>query len=147
MHKKRFLLLAGFAVLCVGSWWVIHQMGKAEAKVRVVSCMTNLRCIGQAIKSYRDQNGGSYPNSLQELYPKYLEDRKRLRCLADFTATSREIGATSYLYFKPDGSTNATQIIARDKPGNHHGLNGYAVLYANGETEWVSTNTMAEARK
>ena len=138
MNRKSIYLLICFMIFCGSSWWLIRQKGKAEAKVRVTTCMANLRCIGQAINRYRELNSGKYPPSLQDLYPAYLADRRNLRCPADFSAASTNADGMSYLYFRPDGSITATQIIVRDNPGNHQGLHGYAILYANGESEWLT---------
>lgn len=135
-RKTTYGILAVIVVAALVSWR-IHQMSRAEAKARVVTCLDNFRCIGVALKNYRDQNNGTYPSNLQSLYPKYLDDVKKFHCPADFSITSTTTSGMSYTYFKPENPTNAIQIIVRDKQGNHKGMHGSAVLYANGAYEWI----------
>ncbi len=137
MKDKILYLVVAIAVLFGAAWGLIHQMEKAEAKARVTACLENLRCIGQAIKSYRDQNDGRYPPNLQALYPKYLEDRRGLRCPGYCPDTPTNSDAVSYMYFKADGPISNRQIIVRDAPASHREMHGAAVLFANGEYEWI----------
>lgn len=138
MKKKYIYACAVLSVLTLISWLFIHQMGKSEARVRKTTCMNNLHLIGRAIEGYRKNHDGNYPVSLEELHPKYLEDRRSLQCCAVFGGTPTNADYLSYIYFRPETSLGHRAVIVRDKPGNHSFILGYGVLYANGETAWVN---------
>lgn len=137
MKSKLLYACVVLFVLVLVSWLIIHQMGKAEARVRKATCHNNVQAIGRAIEGYRKEHDGNYPMTLEELYPKYLEDRRSLRCFGDFGGGAVNANISSYTYYMPESSPSPRMIIVRDKPGNHSGMNGHWNLYINGETVWA----------
>lgn len=104
-------------MIAVGAW-IIHTMSRNEtirtafSGARLVAeCQTNLRDpapgahqdVSRAIDRYVRRHG-KYPNSLDELYPTFLEDRTCLHCPAD--ASDKD--TISYEYTQP----------AMDAPGD-----------------------------
>ncbi len=62
--------------------------------VQIAQCQQNMREIHAAIERYRQRNGGEYPQSLNDLVPRYLPDAGKLKCPAD--ASGKPV---SYRYF------------------------------------------------
>jgi hypothetical protein len=133
--KIKYVL---FSFLALAAWMFFHQMGKDEARVRQTVCLNNLKLISRAIKDYRKDHGENYPLTLEELHPKYLEDRRSLRCFSVYGSTMTNAVTTSYIYFRPVSSSDPLTVIVRDKPENHSSLHGHSILYANGETVWIN---------
>ncbi len=142
MRSKTIFILVTLVLLGAGVFWIVHNMAKSASEARIVACLDNLYRIGQAIEKYRNLHDGEYPVTLQELYPKYLESQRSLKCFADYDNSSTIANSISYIYKKPEGTGDSKQIIARDKTRNHKGMGGYSVLYANGSVEWLSSSNV-----
>lgn len=135
MKGKILYARVVLVVLAMAAWLVICQMGKDAAKARKTVCLNNLQLIGRAITEYREDHSGNYPISLEALYPKYLVDRRSLRCFGDLNGTNTDV--TSYAYFRPEAPPSPRMVIVQDNPGNHSAMHGHWVLYGNGELAWV----------
>ncbi len=90
------LLVIGMAVLFI---YVSRQPEFKQAMstgVQVAQCQANMQEIYQAIGRYRQRNNDSYPQSLNELVPRYLAEAGKLKCPADTSDVP-----TSYRYLRP----------------------------------------------
>jgi serine/threonine protein kinase/HEAT repeat protein len=107
-------------------------------------CMSNLKTIGTAMVSYREKNGGNYPDNLETLEKAGLVPAKALRC----PLHDGQPGQTSYEYIRPSGP-GEPGIIAWDRHP-HTAKNvpvGRNVLYANGSVRFLNEQMFAQTPK
>jgi hypothetical protein len=80
-------------------------------------CKQNLGAIGEGLQSYAAEHEGSYPETLDELYPEHVGQLRRLSCPA---VSEREPG-TGYLF--PAAGANApapeTVVVCDGDIANH----------------------------
>jgi len=85
-----------------------------QAQIQAPACLNNLKEIGRALQVYQEDHG-SYPGSLDELYPKYLAEKNRWYC------PTRKPGEepTKYQYVHPaaDAKPETPVITCRNHPG------------------------------
>ena len=98
-------------------------------------CADNLRKISLGLHAYAADNNESFPASLEQLYPKYVDSRKILDCPAVGTRAGKD--KTGYRYIL--GLTEAAppkEIIVEDLNGNHKADSGN-ILRVDGSIEWA----------
>ena len=124
-------------------------------------CFSNVRHIGLALVQYRDEHGGTYPQSLGVLlHGGYLPHLLFLQCPSggrrlpealpeDFTSASIESldrleADWSYVLTKGVGKTDAPDLLlVYDRPENHRGA-GRTCFFSDGHAQWL---TEAEFQK
>jgi len=120
-----------------------EQIRAANAKIE---CRNNLRAIGEAISRYVGASGGEYPKSLEDLYPLYIDNRRRFVCPGDPNPLPGKKGLMlSYVYTgSKRGDRGAQNIVAFDRRPTHHGRKGRFVLYSDGQVVWMSEQELEE---
>ncbi len=118
---------------------MLPALNNAREKARRVSCMSNLKQIGLALKMYAMDHKDQYPEAnndagLQVLIAEqYLTDPSIFRC----PSTPKNSGMSYYYiggYTEGKDSPNLPQAF--DKPGNHKGY--VNVLFLDGHVERVN---------
>ena len=111
-----------------------------------MECRNNLRVLGEALTRYVGASGGEYPASLEDLYPLYVEERRRFVCPGDpepVLGKSDLLLSYSYVGSKR-GDRGAQTIVAFDREATHHGGKGRNVLYADGQVRWMPEQEVQE---
>jgi len=117
-----------------------------------VKCASNLKQIGLAMMLYANENGGVYPNAVDQLvtfHSEYISDIFCCPQASDTPATGPTTqavaanlmagGHLSYVYLG-NGFTNAASVdavLAHETPGHHRG-GGMNVLFGDLHVEFIS---------
>jgi len=112
----RALAITLLIVVIVGilvMFWVFRLLSTNPAFKKAFNqsqarqqCKLNLEEIGGALQRYSRRNG-SYPTSLDQLYPNFLEKKASLHCPAD-----PRPDAVSYDYYPPATNAPGTTLVA-----------------------------------
>ena len=89
-------------------------------------CLENLRQISLTLHMYAADHDEKFPESLNDLYPKYLAESDILRCPAK---------KVTYAYVKGLTEFNSDMVIAYDVSVENHG-DGRNVLFVAGYVKW-----------
>ncbi|MFA6356871.1 MAG: hypothetical protein WCY23_07170 [Candidatus Omnitrophota bacterium] len=92
-----------------------------EAKY-VVGCASNVKILLSDIERYKSYNNGRYPESLGDLYPKYVEDERLLRCFETREGSSLK---PPYVYIKPATAASPDTIVLIDNNHKNAKIIGY----------------------
>ena len=92
-----------------------------------MKCLNNLRQIGFALHMFAADYDEKFPESLNNLYPKYISESDMLRCPTKNIAYAYVKGLT-------EGSS-PDAIIAYDVSVENHG-DGRNVLFVDGHVKW-----------
>jgi hypothetical protein len=138
-------------------------MGRARQTAQVIKCGSCLRQIGQALLLYAIDNGGAYPDRVEELVvstdlgpevfvcPSSDEERALAGATAQQTLANmyREPGHCSYIYlgkgmgtFSPSQSVVAFEPLGHHPPELSHRVDGSNVLFGDGAVIYVDTKDM-----
>ncbi len=111
-------------------------------KATILACEENLYKIGWGLTLYAKDNGGKFPETLNELVTKgYLADKKTLNC----PAAARE-NSPDYEYISGYSIASPYEKpIVHDKQGNHKG--GKNVLYIDGKVSWEQEEISGDVPK
>ncbi len=148
---SKGLAIAGTVLGAVGALMIPFHiivltgavMGMKFAAQNTV-CMSNLKTIGTAVITYKEKNGGNYPDSLEVLEKSGLVPAKVLRC----PLHDSKPGRTSYEYIRPSGP-GEPGIIAWDRyPHTSNKVPvGRNVLYANGSVRFLNEQMFGQTPK
>jgi len=105
------VLVLLFAALTFYTFSILRKhpaVRRSISEVKAISqCVNQLIEINGALKRYESRTG-NYPESLDKLYPRFLEDRSALHCPSDLSPKSQ----ISYEYFMPKkGSPGKTLVL------------------------------------
>ncbi|MBN1794231.1 MAG: type II secretion system protein [Candidatus Omnitrophica bacterium] len=142
--KHKFLagftlieLLVVIAIIGILFTFITTGVQTARRKAAQAKCANNLRQIGIALSLYATDHGERFPQSLDELYPEYVDDMEVFACPSSGNSTPSDPSGGDYAYHTGlTASSDSIEPIAADKSGNHkHGGN---VLYVGGQVKWES---------
>lgn len=105
---------------------------KLREKARRAKCQNNLRQIFLAVQNYRDDHGERYPQSLDELYDRYIDDLEVFKCPSSPNPVPSSPTAGDYEYRTGvSPASRSTDPVAEDKDDNHP--DGVNVLRVGGQ--------------
>jgi len=116
--------------------FLMPVVGMLKGRAHRINCGNNLMLISLALHSYAADHNDTFPNSLGELYPVYIKDRKIFDCPAAKSPGTPEMPDYGYVTGLTEASPEET-VIATDLPGNH-GRRGKNILRIDGSVEWVN---------
>jgi hypothetical protein len=140
---------------------MIPSMGAARGAANRVKCASNLRQIGHAITLYANENGGAYPDTLEQLVLTQDVTAEVFVCPdshdtkatgADATAVAKNMGAgghVSYVYLGKgltEGTVRGQTVIAYESLANHGGA-GMNVLRGDGSVNFMPQQQAAQVMK
>jgi hypothetical protein len=130
--------LAVLAIVVILAGMLLPALSSSREKSRRTACVNNLAQIAVALESFMGDHNGKMPDSLMQLYPKYVSDARVFRC--------PEGGIESgYEYSGPIPAKERidTRPMVWDRPENHG--DGGNVLYADHSTRWIGDPTRRAA--
>jgi hypothetical protein len=103
-------------------------------RARQAKCLSNLKQIGLALFTYRQENDGKWPTDLDTLVEKrYLTDRQVLQC----SAARSPYGSVDYALVRTEKREFAPpDVVVYDRKGNH--ADGRNVLLFDMQVIWLS---------
>ena len=130
-------LLVVIAIIGILFTFITTGVQTARRKASQAKCANNLRQIGIALSLYATDHGERFPQSLDALYPEYVDDMEAFVCPSSGNEVpSTPVGGDYEYQTGLTASSESTAPIVSDKPGNHkHGGN---VLYLGGQVKWNS---------
>ena len=93
---------------------------KMREKARRAKCQNNLKQIFYAISAYRDEHSERFPENLDELSERYLDDLEVFKCPSSKNAVPSAPSGGDYDYntgLSP--ASKSTEPLLEDKDGNH----------------------------
>ena len=128
-------LLVVIAIIGILIGFLAPGAMKMREKARRSKCQNNLKQIFYAISSYRDDHGEQFPESLDALYDKYIDDLEVFKCPSSASAVPPAPGGGDYEYHKGlSPATRSTEPLLEDKEGNHP--DGVNILRAGGQVDF-----------
>jgi hypothetical protein len=93
---------------------------KLREKARRAKCQNNLRQIFLAVSNYRDDHNEQYPENLDELHDRYLDDLEAFKCPSSPNPVPPSPSAGDYEYNADlSPASRSTDPVLEDKDGNH----------------------------
>lgn len=152
MSRRWAFLSAGAVLVLVLFLLVLFALEDTRQEVRRTLCVHNMKMLAMALDQYAEEHEGRLPDSISELYPKYIYEMEVFICPEVQRQCRRERGLThpfsqepspdeidrlsSYILV-PDLSAgdDADTVLAFEKEDNHSGM-GRSVLYLDGCGAW-----------
>ena len=131
-------LLIVIAIIGIMIGFLAPGAMKLREKARRSKCQNNLKQIYYAISAYRDDHSEQYPESLDQLYDKYIDDLAVFKCPSSASPTPASASGGDYEYhagLSPAG--HSTEALAEDKAHNHP--DGVNVLRVGGQVDFQSS--------
>lgn len=99
-----FVVLAALAIPVL--FWLSHMVMKVPRLRNFALCTIQVEEIGGALNRYAKMYD-RYPDTIDELYPRFIENKSVLHCPSDSSKTDK----TSYQYAKPSLDAPADKIM------------------------------------
>lgn len=132
--KELLVVVCAFGVM-IGALTPFVNM--ARARSMRFYCANNLRQLSLGLHSYAAEHKDAFPETLEELYPRYVDSEKYFDCPA-----SKQVGTKTrpdYVYIGGlNESASPKEIIVEDIDGNH-AKRGRNILKVDGSIEWALT--------
>ena len=133
-------LLVVIAIIGILIGFLAPGAMKMREKARRSKCQNNMKQIYYAISAYRDDHNEQFPNSLDDLYDRYLDDLEVFKCPSSPNPVPGTPSGGDYEYkagLSP--ASKSTEALVEDKDGDHpDGVNtlrvgGQVTFQPNGE--------------
>ena len=120
--------ISGGAAAGAGVWGVAAYAGGLRRREREgrQRCASNLTQVVQALKTYAEGHGGSFPAKLDDLVPNYVKDKATLLCPSSKKPYAYVSGLAA--------GDRPHMVVAYEAPGNH--ARGANVAYVAGTVRW-----------
>ena len=137
---QRMFLLA--LLIWVGVFVVPQVMRKAEVSPHRNRCKSNLRNISLGAQLFAEEHDGRFPETLEEMFPVYVDARKVLRC-------PEADGPEPHYTLEPSLRTGMpdSYILAYDRSADNHDGAGFYVAFLDVHAEWWKAERETEFRE
>ena len=130
-------LLVVIAIIGILIGFLAPGAMRLREKARRSKCQNNLKQIYYAISAYRDDHNEQYPDSLDVLYDKYVDDLAVFKCPTSANPQPSAASGGDYEYnAELSPASRSTEPLAEDKDGNHP--DGVNILRVGGQVDFQS---------
>ena len=131
-------LLVVIAIIGILVGFLAPGAMKLREKARRSKCQNNLKQIFYAVSAYRDDHNEQYPDSLDVLYDKYLDDLEVFKCPSSASPVPAAPAGGDYEYHAGlSPASRSTEPLVEDRSGNHP--DGVNILRVGGQVDFESS--------
>ena len=131
-HKRRLKLVLVVLTACAAAWIVAWASGRAIELRSRLTCASNIKNLGTALKIYGSADRGSMDASVDWAITNGLIDAGSTICPASGLSKS------NYVWVRPlDRASIESNAVIMYEPKSNHGGEGGSVLFADGHAEFV----------